>query len=457
MRAPAVAAAGRSGSLALGTARAGVVMAIATFAMAGASALQAVIYLSRFGTDGRTDGFFVAFALYTTFGVFGQSVRLTAVPLLVEPDPRMTARDFARALALIALPVLLATVVFAGPLARLLAPGLTAADRSVTAAALPLLGGAMALQLWASGGATVLAIRGQFGTVAAAYIAGAVSGLVVFLSLISTAGELTLGWSMLAMAVVTCGWMLAGVLGGRSTGTTRPGVRPGHVVRDAGELLGRTVIYLAVNVLFVITLASASRSTAGDATVLSYAYLFASYLVAGTGMALGMSRIPDMTRAARTEQRALVAATVPQGFRYAILIVAPALGLLVAAGAPLIHDALPASLDAHGVATLQAFTALLAPWTVAALLVSFLLPALLATGRAGLLNALALPLLVVHVLATLAGHALLGVWGSVAGLWVAPAGFAVILLLTGAGAQSGAFARRVAADALRFMALAGAA
>ena len=33
---------------------------------------------------------------------------------------------------------------------------------------------------------------------------------------------------------------------------------------------------------FVVTLAFASHSTAGDATVLSYAYLFASYLVAGT-------------------------------------------------------------------------------------------------------------------------------------------------------------------------------
>ena len=63
-------------------------MSIATFAMAAASAIQAVLYLGRFGTNARTDGFFVAFALYSTFGVFSQSLRVTSVPLLVEPGAR---------------------------------------------------------------------------------------------------------------------------------------------------------------------------------------------------------------------------------------------------------------------------------------------------------------------------------------------------------------------------------
>ena len=78
------------------------------------------------------------------------------------------------------------------------------------------------------------------------------------------------------------------------------------IVANAGLILGRTAIYLAFNVLFVITLAFASNASAGGTTVLSYAYLFASYLVAGTGMALGMSNIPDMTRDARAQRQALV-------------------------------------------------------------------------------------------------------------------------------------------------------
>jgi peptidoglycan biosynthesis protein MviN/MurJ (putative lipid II flippase) len=435
-------------------ARAGLAMSLATFAMAAASAIQAVLYLSKFGTNTRTDGFFVAFALYTTFGVFSQSLRLTSVPLLVD-DARLTVREFAAALAVIALPVLIVTVPLANPVAHLLAPGLGSEGRNVTRDALPVLGLAMTLQLWAAGGATVLAIRDRFTIVAGAYIAGAGAGLLTFLAIMGTAGEQTLGWSMFAMAVVTFSWMVAGVALSGGVGASKRAVRPRALLADAGLLLGRTAIYLAFNMLFVITLAFASHAAIGDTTVLSYAYLFASYLVAGTGMALGMSRIPDMTRAARAERQAVVADTVPQGFRYSMLLVAPALAALIAAGAPLIHELFPGSLDATGVHTLRVFGLLLVPWTVAALLVNFLLPAMFAVGRARLLNALAVPLVLVHLGATAVGSALFGVNGAVAAFCVAPGCFAAVLLVTGAGHDAFRIGREMFFDGARFLALSG--
>jgi peptidoglycan biosynthesis protein MviN/MurJ (putative lipid II flippase) len=220
-------------------------------------------------------------------------------------------------------------------------------------------------------------------------------------------------------------------------------------------VLGRTAIYLAFNGLFVITLAFASRSIAGGTTVLSYAYLFASYLVAGTGMALGMSNIPDMTRDARAQLRAVVAATVPRGFRYAMLIVAPALAGLIAAGAPLIHAVLPHSLSGAQVGTLRTFTALLVAWTLAALLVNFLLPVLLALGRAKLLGALALPLVVAHLAVTAIGAALFGVDGAVGAFWIAPGALAAVLLTAGIGRdQARRLAGEMVVDALRFIGLA---
>jgi len=225
-------------------------------------------------------------------------------------------------------------------------------------------------------------------------------------------------------------------------------------VTDAGVVLGRTAVYLAFNVLFLITLSSASRSAVGDTTVLSYAYLFASYLVAGTGMALGMGRITEMTRGAREERRKVVRETVPQGFRYAMLFVAPALGALVTAGAPLIHELFPASLDAHGVYLLRVFAALLAAWTVAALAVNFLLPAMFALGRSRLVNLLAFPLVAVHLVATLVGSALFGVQGAVAAFFVAPFVFGAVLLVFGAEGVAGDLAREMARDALRPLALA---
>jgi peptidoglycan biosynthesis protein MviN/MurJ (putative lipid II flippase) len=466
-------AASREAAAGTRKARAGMAMSLATFAMAAASAMQAVLYLGRFGTNIRTDGFFVAFALYSTFGVFSQSLRLTSVPLLVQPGARLSVREFAVTLGFIALPVLLITIPLAGGLAHLIAPGLDARGRGVTASALPVLGCAMTLQLWAAGGATVLAIRDRFNTIAGAYMSGAGAGLVTFLGLMGSAGVQTLGWSMLAMSIVTCTWMLIGVrrsggLGARRVGAAQSGtgarqaagaqrglLAPSAVVRNTGLVLGRTAVYLAFNVLFVITLAFASHSAAGGTTILSYAYLFASYLVAGTGMALGMSSISDMTRQARDERRAVVAATVPKGFRYAMLIVAPALGGLIVSGAPLVHAVLPRSLTAVEVHTLQTFAELLVPWTVAALLVNFLLPAMFAIGRAGLLSALALPLVLAHLAATALGAALFGVDGAVGAFFVAPTCFAGVLFVAGVGrAAAGDVAGELCRDGARFLVLA---
>jgi hypothetical protein len=439
-------------------AQAGMAMAAATFAMALASGIQAALYLHSYGIDGRTDGFFVAFALYTVFGVFSQSIRVSSAPLLVgDGSTRLSVREFGATLALIALPVAVATGPLAEPLSLLLAPGLSDADRAITQEALPILGGAMILQLWAAGAATVLAVRDRFRTVAGAYIAGAGAGLATYLAVSGAANELSMGWSMLSMAVVTCAVMMVG-LRASGTGERSPSgsLRPGRLVANAASILGRTAVYLAFNALYLITLAFTSSFEPGDATVLSYAYLFASYLVAGTAFALGMSRIADMRRGALADWRAVLADTVPHGFRYSMLLVAPALAGLVTAGAPLVGELFSASLTPDDVSTLRLFAALLSAWTVAALLVNLLLPAMFALGRAKLVNLLAVPLILLHVAATAAGGALFGAAGVVGAAWVAPMSFAAVLLVTGAGEVSGHLARELARDGLRFAGLAAA-
>jgi peptidoglycan biosynthesis protein MviN/MurJ (putative lipid II flippase) len=439
-------------------AHAGVAMAVATVAMGATSGIQALLYLSSFGINGRTDGFFVAFALYTSFGVFSQSIRVTSAPLLVGERPRLTPRELAIALMGIAAPVALLTIPLAGPLASLLAPGLGEAGRGITESALPILGLAMILQLWAAGGATLLAVRDRFDRIAFAYIAGALSGLIVYLAVSGAAGELSLAWSMLAMAVVTGGAMLDGVR------TSRPRTSAPAPKREMGPLrlfvrctwlvLGSTAIYLAFNGLYVITLAFASTYNAGAATVLSYAYLFASYLVAATGFALGMSRIADMRRGALADWREVIADTVPAGFRYAMLLVAPALAALVAGGATLIGAVLPDSFSAADVSQLREFSALLCAWTVAALLVNLLLPALFALGRSKLVNLLAPAIVVLHIAVTALGGMLFGAVGVVGAFFIVPLAFAAVLLVAGAGRESAPIARELARDGLRFAALA---
>lgn len=433
-------------------AHAGVAMAVATLAMGATSGIQALLYLSSFGVNARTDGFFVAFALYTSFGVFSQSIRVTSASMLVGERPRLSQREFALALTAIAIPVAVATIPLAGPLAGLLAPGVGEAGRGVAESALPILGLAMILQLWAAGGATVLAVRDRFDRIAGAYIAGALSGFVVYLAVSGHAGELSLGWSMLAMAVVTSTAMLAGVHASRPPAREeRARPRPGRLIRCVWLVLGSTAIYLAFNGLYVITLAFASNYGEGGATVLSYAYLFASYLVAATGFALGMSRIADMRRGALADWREVIADTVPPGFRYSMLIVAPALAALIAGGATLVGEVLPSSFDAAEVEQLRVFGALLCAWTVAALLVNLLLPAMFALGRVKLVNALAPILVLVHVSATALGGALFGINGVVGAFFVAPIAFAVVLLVVGAGRAGMPIATELTRDGLRFV------
>jgi peptidoglycan biosynthesis protein MviN/MurJ (putative lipid II flippase) len=439
-------------------AHAGVAMAVATLAMGAASGIQALLYLSSFGIDGRTDGFFIAFALYTSFGVFSQSIRVTSAPLLVGKRPRLTPAELALALVAIAIPVAIATIPLAGPLAGLLAPGLGEAGQGVTEAALPILGGAMILQLWAAGAATVLAVRDRFDRIAISYIAGAGAGLVVYLVVAGVAGELSLGWSMLAMAVVTSAAMLDGVRASRAgtAGGLQLSGGPRRLARCVWMVLSSTAVYLAFNFLYVITLAFASKYGAGGATVLSYAYLFASYLVAATGFALGMSRIADMSRGVLADWREVIAATVPAGFRYAMLLVAPALAALIAGGATVIGDVLPKSFDAAQVEQLRVFTALLAAWTVAALLVNLLLPALFALGRTRLVNGLAPVVVGLHAGITALAGTLFGVNGVVGAFCVVPTAFAAVLLIAGAGRGWAPIARELLRDGFRFTALAAA-
>jgi hypothetical protein len=438
-------------------ASAGKAMALATFAVAAGSGAQALLYLRSFGIDGRTDGFFVALALYAIFGIFSQSIRVTSAPLLVGTRPQITSTQFAFALGLIALPVLVVTVPLAGPLARLLAPGLDETARHVTETALPILGAAMILQLWAAGAATLLVVRDRFRAVAMAYGGGAAAGLSSYIALQHTTGVLTLGWSMLAMALVTLAIML-GALDGRVPISAAPHARgaprPKQLFACTASILGRTGIYLAFNGLYLVTLAFAGHYHAGDATIVSYAYLFASYLVTGTGFVLGVARVADMTRGARSEWQAILAGTVPQGFRYAMLLSAPALVGLVAFGAPLVGALLPSSLLSSEVAELQRFALLMLPWLVTAQLVNLLLPVMFALGRARTLNACA-PLLVgVQLAITAIAGMLFGLNGVVGAMFLAPLAFVAFMLVAEGGADLRRVTRELVRDGVRFILLA---
>ena len=132
-----------------------------------------------------------------------------------------------------------------------------------------------------------------------------------------------------------------------------------------------------------------------------------------------------------------------------MLLVAPALAALVARIAPIIGEVLPGSFGPHDVDSLRTFGALLAPWTLAALLVNLLLPAMFALGKVRLVNLLAVPLVLAHVAATVAGGALFGIDGVVGAAFLAPLAFAAVLLTQAAGRARGELTAVLLSDGLR--------
>lgn len=454
-------------------ARAGALMALSTLAMAGASAIQAVLYLGEYGATARTDAFFAAFAVYQVVGVFTQAMRVSAVPLLVG-DRAIGMLRFFGAMAVIAIPLIIACGPLAGSVSGLLFSGDRAAENPEAAAlatdALRILGVAMVLQLGAAGAATLLGMRDRFEPIAGAYAGGAFAGLITFL-LLRSSGELALAWSMMAMAIVTALWAGIALLRVRraevADGTGGPGLagieRKDHLVLQsistAGDLLGRSVVYFVINAFFLVTLAIVgAEGGAGETTVLSYAYLLASYLVAGTSTAVGISRAPDMVRGAQEEDwSSVVVDTVPHGYRYAVLVSAPVLAAGAVAASPVVAAFLPDALGSEQTTALARDILLLSPWLAAALLLNFVIPGLFAIGRARTVNLLAPLILALHAGASILAAELAGVEGVVGVMVLAPLVFFLVLGAVGARPRAGAMFSEILVDTLKACLLAAAA
>jgi hypothetical protein len=259
---------------------------------------------------------------------------------------------------------------------------------------------------------------------------------------------------MLVFALVTFAVTVVAVRRSAPAGVMGEPVAPRRALVGAGLILGRTLIYLAFNGLFLVSLAFVSGYDPGHATVFSYAYLYASYVVGGTAFSLGLSRIADMRREALVDSRAVLRDTVPGGFRYSMLVAAPALAILFVCAAPVISTLAPDSLPPGDEGVLRSFAALLMIWTLGALVFNLVLPAMFALGRAKLLNILALPLFALHLGASAVGAALGGAVGAVAGLAFTSVCAATVLFVLAAGEQRGELFRTILRDGLRFTLLA---
>src|SRR3981081_4083040 len=178
----------RSGAL---TGLAQVVLALAA---AGAGALLA----QKFGRTAETDGFLAAYGVYLVLVLAAQAFRMVVVPDLTRAaaEGRLGGESRAYALAFLALavPVSVLVAVFSGALGALINRSPPPPPRSAPPA--PAAFG----QLLAALAASALAAIDSYGTAAAGFALGGISGLVVFAAVADGLGSVALAWGAEAHA-----------------------------------------------------------------------------------------------------------------------------------------------------------------------------------------------------------------------------------------------------------------
>ena len=361
---------------------------LSTVVVTGSAAASGVVLAREFGRGDRTDGFFLAYAVYLVLTLAAASFRIVTLPPLTRAEVEGRLGDElgrqAAALSLVALPVVVLGVVLAGPL------GDAVTNREVTAAAfadgLPWMVAAGALQLYAALLASALAARNSYGRAAAAYAIGAVAGLAVFVAFRSH-GVVSLAWGLVVNGLLT-----AGILGlaarPRLAGLAGAGRRLG--------LLGKGVaLPVALQALFLIANVFAVRLGSGDATELGYAYFIASSLVAATASALGLVSSAPLTRRGLTPGTA--ARHVVHMSWLSLAPIVAGVGVFALVGAGVVHAVLGDSFAgdvAHDLGRLVVWTA---PWMLVSIALTLTYPLLFVLEPPRVLVALAVALPVLQV------------------------------------------------------------
>jgi len=391
------------------------VTSLGILAIAITSAAEVLAFLHRFGATSRTDGVFVAFALYSLVTVFAQILRTSAVPLVSGASAPLTSAEFLSALA--AMGVLVTVVGFVGarPLGDVLGRSLAGDGRILASSSLRLLAPAMALQLLGAGMAVIGATRGRFRAIGLAYVVANVVGLVAFFVAAPLAEERALAWCVLVGSIVLVPCLLP------ATGT-RIVLPDSHrrLLPAASLVLRSAAIPLAFVAMYPITLALSGSVPPGEITRFAFAYTVCSYLPGLTSVALSMTDIAVLsTSATSAPARAAIAS---RSARWSSFAIAPVLALAATVG-PVLFAALQSDGDAGDLG--QLFVEL-GPWLAATVLLWTTLPALLAETRGERTLRFVPAVLAVHVAATLVGRWLWGFDGVVLAMAVAPLAFAFV-------------------------------
>ncbi len=363
----------------------------------GLGALLALLVLFVFGKTPKTDGLFTAYGVYGVLLMLAQSLRTTVVARLVEAPSLWEAFDrYLGAVMALTLVATVPLVVLADPLAHLLT-GHAAGDAHDTArTGLWLFALAGAAQLLAAIGAAALGALDRFVPVAVAYLA---AGAASILGVALLAGPLDVTAVPVAVAA---GSALNAALMARSL--LAAGWRPHRRLFDSARALGRRVwimvsgaaLYACSQAIFVVSLALAARIGSGAATVYTYAFFAASFIVGATSGSVGIVLAAPL---AATWDRSPASLTphLRTIVRLGAVLVAPVLGVAAVAGDDLASAILGSKLNGADTQALAGSFLALSGYMFAMLAVTVPLLAAFALSRYAAVAAVSLGALAVHV------------------------------------------------------------
>lgn len=382
-----------------------ILVVLGQFALMGFGALLAVLIAHTFGKSRATDAFFAAYGLYSIGLVAATSLRLTAVPALVaDRSPDALARIVGAVVAL-TIPLAIPLVLFASQTASLLVPG---DPDGVATVALRWLWLALSGQLVAATALAMLAVAGAFRAVA--FVTGT-GGLVSVLGFIAARNRFGLDAASGALAL--SGVYMAAVSVWFATIRGHRFARPhrdmiiGWVTR-AATLVWASAAFLGPAFAYVAAIAVATRTGAGEATLLSYAYVLGGILVTATTYIAASVQSPSITADEDRAGAAFDAAL--SAVRATVALVGPLLFVIWLVGEPAISWVLGVGFADEDVHRIVVILLVLTGWNLGTAVGVFAIVELLAAARLARLAALACLL----VVSTTAGAAALsGPAGSV--------------------------------------------
>ena len=415
----------------LGSLGRGALTAASTLVVTGVSALAGVVIARELGRTDETDGFFAAYGVFIVIVLGAQAIRIAVLPSLARArDEQRLAGELAghaTALGVVAIPLTLAAVLAAQPIAGVLTWSGSDTAQDTAADTLRWVVPAAVAQLFAGLVASGLAALDDYGTAALGYAAGSVLGIALIVARVDTDGTDAVAWGMALNGFVALALPLAALaLRARRAEMPRSAVEPsGPSLRSRlGSFATATAVPLALQLVYVVCLPFAAREGVGSQTSFAYAYIGAAALVAVTASSIGLVTSVPLTRA-RLDRPAIAHHVVASSW-LALVAIGAVAGAFAVAGSDLVEPVLGDAYGGDVGSEIARLVVAFSPWMAVTVGLTVAFPLVFVAGATRRLPWLAVAALALQLPLAWAGESAGGLYGLVVSLTLSTA-----LVLTG--------------------------